>query len=180
MTGDAVPKRSFLVLHDYGMGGFWWWISARSEREIRETFAWVEVVTDPDVEARHRNTGLPEADIDDAEMPAVLDRLRAERAGQRGRPGFGEFADREVVYLRRRMDEENADWLAEIGPDGRRIRDLEVADDGTSLRGEPDDWPFNSPVVDLFAPEIADEEISAAEFEERWARARPAADGFSE
>ncbi|MES4892196.1 hypothetical protein [Streptomyces sp. NPDC096012] len=53
MTGkDAAPKRSLLALHDYGMGGSWWWIRARSEREILETFAWVEVVTDPATTAR--------------------------------------------------------------------------------------------------------------------------------
>jgi hypothetical protein len=31
---DAVSKQRYLVLHDYGMGGLWWWIHARSTREV--------------------------------------------------------------------------------------------------------------------------------------------------
>ncbi|WP_370936406.1 hypothetical protein [Amycolatopsis sp. cg13] len=180
MTGDAAAKRSFLVLHDYGMGGLWWWISARSEREIRETFAWTEVVADPEVVARYRDDGLPEVDVDDAEMPAGLDSLRAERDRQRGRAGFGALADREVVHLRRHDDEENTDWLVEVGPDGRRTRQVEVPDVGTALRSGPDDWPLNPPFADLFAPETADWEISAAEFEKHWAQARPMTPEISE
>jgi hypothetical protein len=30
------------------MGGLWWWIHARSEWEIAQTFAEVEVITDPE------------------------------------------------------------------------------------------------------------------------------------
>lgn len=37
-------KRRFLILHDYGMGGSWWWVRARSAREVLETFAEVEVI----------------------------------------------------------------------------------------------------------------------------------------
>jgi hypothetical protein len=44
-VGEHLKKR-FLVLHDYGMGGSWWWIRARSEWEIAQEFA--EVATDRD------------------------------------------------------------------------------------------------------------------------------------
>lgn len=30
------------------MGGSWWWVRVRSEQEVLGTFAWVEVVTDPE------------------------------------------------------------------------------------------------------------------------------------
>lgn len=34
-----MSTQRYLVLHDYGMGGLWWWIRARSVREVRESFA---------------------------------------------------------------------------------------------------------------------------------------------
>jgi hypothetical protein len=178
MTGhDAAPKRSFLALHDYGMGGSWWWVRARSEREILETFAWVEVVTDPETMARFEKERLEEVDIDAPLMPPGLDGLRAERDAQRGREGFGALAERDIVHLRRRWDEDDDEpvvHLMEVGSDGRRLRQVELAEDGTALRSGPDDWPFNPPVVDLFDPALADQEISRGEFEEHWARARHA------
>lgn len=107
-------------------------------------------------------------------MPPGLDGLRAERDAQRGRPGFGALADREVVYLRDDEDgDEPAVYLMEIGSDGRRIRQVELGEDGSVLRSGPDDWPFNPPAVDLFDPELVDQEISRDEFEEWWVRARP-------
>ncbi|MQY34660.1 hypothetical protein SRB17_26300 [Streptomyces sp. RB17] len=107
MTGGGVAhKRSFLALHDYGMGGSWWWVRARSERAVLGTFAWVEVVTDPETVARFEEEGLEEVDIDDPRMPPGLDGLRAERDAQRGREGFGALADRDIVHLGRRWDEE--------------------------------------------------------------------------
>ncbi|MFJ3868488.1 hypothetical protein [Streptomyces nigra] len=177
MSDDTdMGKRRFLVLHDYGMGGCWWWVRARSEREILETFAWVEVVGDPEAVASRRQDGdLEEVDIDAPHMPPGLDGLRAERDAQRGREGFGALAGREVVFLRRRWDEEDGDpavYLMEVGSDGRRMRQVEVAEDGTAVRSGPDDWPFNPPVVDLFDPVLVDQEISRSEFEEWWATAR--------
>ncbi|MFC0844374.1 hypothetical protein ACFH04_11765 [Streptomyces noboritoensis] len=180
MTGtDTALKARFLVLHDYGMGGLWWWIRARSAREIVETFAWVEVVTNPEaVAAREGDDGLEEVDIDAPHMPPGLEGLRAERDAQRGRPGFGALADRDVVWLRRRWDgegdEDPAVFLMELEPDGRRTRQVEIAEDGTAVRSGPDDWIFNPPIVDLFDPELAGEEIGRDEFEEQWARARQA------
>ncbi|MGW6470713.1 hypothetical protein [Streptomyces nigra] len=177
MSDDTdMGKGRFLVLHDYGMGGCWWWVRARSEREILETFAWVEVVGDPEAVAARRQDGdLEEVDIDAPHMPPGLDGLRAERDAQRGREGFGALAGREVVFLRRRWDEEDEDpavYLMEVGSDGRRMRQVEVADDGTAVRSDPDDWPFNPPVVDLFDPVLVGQEISRSEFEEWWATAR--------
>lgn len=176
-SDDAAHKRSFLALHDYGMGGVWWRVRARSEREVRETFAWVEVVTDPEIVARFEGEELDEVDVDDPRMPAGLDSLRAERDAQRGREGFGALADRDIVHLRRRWDEEDDEpvvYLMEVESDGRRIRQVELAEDGTAVRSGPDDWPFNPPIVDLFDPALEGQEISRTEFEEHWARARPA------
>ncbi|MEV8106499.1 hypothetical protein [Streptomyces sp. NPDC088135] len=173
----SADKRSFLTLHDYGMGGLWWWIRARTAREVLETFAWVEVVTDPESVARFEGEELAVVDIDDPRMPPGLDGLRAQRDAQRGRSGFGALADRDIVYLRRTSDEDDdgpAVQLLEVGPDGRRIRQVEPAEDGSAVRGRPEDWLFDPPVADLFDPELADQEIDRGEFEEQWARARPA------
>ena len=56
-----VSKQRYLVLHDYGMGGSWWWIHARSAREVRETFA--EVVGTPADVARTEGWQLEEIDL---------------------------------------------------------------------------------------------------------------------
>ncbi|MFJ6699950.1 hypothetical protein ACIQM4_28375 [Streptomyces sp. NPDC091272] len=172
---DVTDKGRFLVLHDYGMGGSWWWVRARSAREVREVFAWVEVVADPETVARFEAEELEEADVDAPRMPAGLDELRAERDAQRGQEGFGALADRNIVYLRRRWeeDDERVDYLMEVGSDGRRLRQVELPQSGITLRSGPDDWSFNPPVVDLFAPMLAGQEISQSDFEERWAHARP-------
>ncbi|MFF3157753.1 hypothetical protein [Streptomyces sp. NPDC057910] len=176
---DGAHKHRLLVLHDYGMGGAWWWVHARSAREVLEKFAWVEVVTDPetDPEAVTQREGdeLEEFDIDAPVMPPGLDGLRAQRDSQRGREGFGALAGRDVVYVRKPWDDEDDGrvvHLMEIGPAGRRVRQVELAEDGTAWRSGPEDWPFNPPVVDLFDPVLAGQEISRHEFEESWARAQ--------
>ncbi|MGW7453941.1 hypothetical protein [Streptomyces sp. NPDC054787] len=77
--------------------------------------------------------------------------------------------------LRRPWDDEDDEpvvYLMEIGPDGRRVRQVGLAEDGTALRSGPDDWPFNPPIVDLFDPALAGQEISQREFEDQWAGAR--------
>jgi hypothetical protein len=161
-----VSKQRYLVLHDYGMGGLWWWIHARSTREVLETFAEVEVVDAPADVARAEGWQLEEVDIDAPAMPAGLDGLRAKRDAQRALPGFGALTDRQVVYLRQEWDgDDPATYLTEIGPDGRRIRQVEVAEDGTAIKKDAEDWPFNPPLVDLFDPQLPDQEIDRDEFE---------------
>jgi hypothetical protein len=175
MNADAAPKRRFLVLHDYGMGGVWWWVHARSAREVIETFAEVEVVDSPDTVEQAETWGLDEVDVDAPTMPVGLDGLRAQRDAQRAHPSFGALADRRVVHLRRHWDGEDDDdptvYLMEGGSDGRRLRQVEVMDDGTAIKSGPHDWPFNPPVVDLFDPELAGMEVSREEFEAAWRRA---------
>ncbi|HEX5405276.1 MAG TPA: hypothetical protein VFX16_23600 [Pseudonocardiaceae bacterium] len=52
-----------------------------------------------------------------------MDESRAQRARQRGVPGFGAFADREIVYLRRhREDDDPAVYVMEIRSDGQGHR----------------------------------------------------------
>ncbi|WP_127507028.1 hypothetical protein [Actinoplanes solisilvae] len=168
-------KKRFLVLHDYGMGGLWWWIHARSEWEIAQTFAEVEVVTDPDALTRFPDGELAEVDIDAATMPAGLDGLREQRRAQRDRPGFGALAGREAVFLRRPWDEadetEPQIYYEHLGPDGRRLRQVEMYADGTAVRTGPEDWSFNPP-NDLYDPDLAQWETGAQDFEEVWRRAR--------
>lgn len=164
-------KERFLVIHECGMSDMRWWIHARSAREIAEKLAEVEVIDDPDVRERAVAEDLEEVDIDAPTLPAPLHGLRDHRI----RRGFVVPPDRSVVYLRWRWDGEDgvppADYLMEVGSDGRRIRQVEAADDGTAVRSGPDDWLFNPPVVDLFEPGLSDGEIGAEEFEAAWLRA---------
>jgi hypothetical protein len=170
---DAVSNQRYLVRHDYGMGGLWWWIHARSTREVLETFAEVEVVHAPDDVAQAEGWQLEEVYIDAPAMPAGLDGLRAKRDRQRCLPGFGALAGRQVVYLRQEWDgDDPATYLTENGPDGRRVRQVEVAQDGAAIKTDPADWPFNPPLVDLFDPQLPDQEIDRDEFERAWAAAR--------
>lgn len=173
---EAGAKQRFLIVHDYGMGGVWWWVHARSAREVLETFAEVEVVDASEAIERAEGWDLEEIDIDAPTMPAGLDDLRAQRQAQRCLPGFGALAGRTIVYLRRRWDGEDdvdpAVYLMEIGSDGRRLRQVELAEDGDAVKSDPDDWPFNPPIVDLFDSELKESEISRDEFEAAWQRAR--------
>ncbi|MFJ8044681.1 hypothetical protein ACIRBX_29675 [Kitasatospora sp. NPDC096147] len=175
MTDDPskTPKTRYLVLHDYGMGGIWWWVRARSERELLETFAEVEVMHDEAARARAEGWGLDEADVDASADPVGLASARAARVAQRELPGFGVLAGPEPLHLRQSWTEDTdpVDYLSEVGPDGRRLRQVEVLVDGTAYRSTPEDWPFNPPLVDRFSPEWLPFVITAAEFEQEWARA---------
>jgi hypothetical protein len=175
---DVADKTRFLLLHDYGMGGAWWWVRARSAREVLEAFAEVEVIDRPDTIAWAVAEDLAEVDIDAEVMPPGLDSLRAKRNAQRTCDGFGALADRTVVYLRRQWagdDDGDTDpmiYLMEVGADGRRLRQVEIGEDGAAIRSGPEDWHFNPPVVDLFAPELVGLQISRDDFEAAWLRAR--------
>lgn len=172
--GEQLKKR-FLVLHDYGMGGLWWWIHARSELEIVQTFAETEVVTGPENLARFADGDLKEVDIDDATMPPGLAELREQRNEQRDQPGFGALAGRAAVFIRRTWEEaddtEPQVYYEHLGPDGRRVRQVEVYADGSAVRTGPEDWLLNPP-EDLYDPELAPWEVTRDEFEQAWSGAR--------
>ncbi|MFI6638854.1 hypothetical protein [Streptomyces sp. NPDC050504] len=167
---NETRKRRFLVLHDYGMGGLWWWVWARSAEEVVENCAEVEVVTDPDALARAGTWSLDEVHID-APHPNPLSDLRAQREAQRDQPGFGALVGRELVHLRWLEDGDDQVCLLELGPDGRKVREVEIGPDGDAVRTGVDDWLFNPP-FDLFDPQYAPMEISRAAFDEAWRTAR--------
>jgi GNAT superfamily N-acetyltransferase len=160
---DAPPgRRAHLVLHDYGMGGRWWWIRASSAEQITATFAEVEVVTDPDAITRARARNLSELDIEDATRGELAD-LHQTRQRQRQDPAFGRLFGKERVYPRMPDDEGQAThWLTEHGPDGRRLRQVESRADGTALTTDLATWPINPP-FDLGDPRLAAHEISRSQ-----------------
>ncbi|WP_345442238.1 hypothetical protein [Actinoallomurus vinaceus] len=174
MTESPAPaKARYLVVHDYGMGGLWWWIRASSAQQIVETFAEVEVVADPDAVSRAETWSLDEVDIDAPSLDSALTALRDQRNGYRDQPGYGALAGRDRVYLDM-PDEEDKDarYLVEFGPDGRWLRQVALTGDAPGTRTESGDWPINPP-LDLYDPKYAAMEIDAAEFEEAWSRAKP-------
>ncbi|MFF3323792.1 hypothetical protein [Streptomyces sp. NPDC002889] len=171
----GVGKTRYLVLHDYGMGGLWWWVWAQSEHEIVLACAEVEVVTDAETVRRAQTWSLEETSVD-APDPNPLSDLRAKRDAQRDQPGFGALAGRDHVHLREREDDDETVCLTEIGPDGRRLRQVEIEPDGGCVRTGVDDWPFNPP-YDLHDPRYASMEIGREEFEEAWRRARRVPEG---
>jgi hypothetical protein len=167
-------KTRHLVLHDYGMGGLWWWVWAHSAQEIVDACAEVEVVTDADSVRQAQTWGLEEVHLD-APDPGPLAGLRAQRDAQRDQPGFGVLAGRERVYLSEQGDDETY-FLIELGPDGRRLRQVEIGPQGDGTRTGPDDWPFNPP-YDLHDPRYASMEIGADGFDDAWRRARREPEG---
>lgn len=65
-------KSRYLVGHDpLSTTGRWFWVHARSAREIRERFGSVTVVTRPEVLQRFADQELPEVDIDDPEPDLI-------------------------------------------------------------------------------------------------------------
>ncbi|GAA2781956.1 hypothetical protein [Crossiella cryophila] len=165
---DRTGKIRFLVSHDYGMGGLWWWIRARSAEEIVLTLAETEVITDPGQLSAAASWSLAEVDIDEVDGDPALAELRAERDGQRDQPGFGALVGRPLVYLSDQDDpEDDSVYLVELGPDGRRLRQVEVRPDGGHERSTERDWPFNPP-FDLHDPRFAAMEIDVEVFERAW------------
>ncbi|MEU3558559.1 hypothetical protein ACFWJ4_22920 [Kitasatospora sp. NPDC127067] len=172
---DEVGKTRYLVLHDYGMGGLWWWVWAGSAEEIVSACAEVEVIADPDAVRRAETWGLKEVRLDDPDSNP-LSSLRAQRDAQRGQPGFGVLAGRDRVCLRWPEGEEGEVFLMELGPDGRRLRQVEIRPDGGSVKTGIEDWPFNPP-FDLRDPQYVSMEIGPGDFEEVWQRARHESEG---
>ncbi len=166
-----VGKARYLVLHDYGMGGLWWWVWAGSAEEIVDACAEVEVITDPDrVRRAEEWGGLEEVHLD-APDPNPLSGLRAQRDAQRGQPGFGALASRARVYLCWPEDDLGDVYLMELGPDGRRLRQVVSGADGSAVKTSAEDWPFNPP-FDLRDPQYVSMEIAHDDFEAAWQRAR--------
>jgi hypothetical protein len=163
-------KIRYLVLHDYGMGGLWWWVWARSPEEILDAVADVEVVTEDAIVERMSAEELDELHLD-ALPDGPLSDLRDQRSAHRNLPGYGVLANRGLVYLRDASpDYDGVVYLVELGPDGRRRRQVEQRPDGDYLR--TDDRPFDPP-IDLRDPQYSPMEISAETFEDAWRRARP-------
>lgn len=174
MTDEDTGRERFLVLHDYGMGGLWWWIHADSAQQILERIAEAEVITDADSWEQAAAWKLAEVDLDASELPPGLDELRRQRDEQRGQPGFAALAGRTLVHLRCDSDdEENVVCYWEVDATGSRLREVEVRGDGPGVRYTPEDWVFHTPVVDLYDPRAAAWEIDAEEFETRWRSAVP-------
>lgn len=173
MTESPEPTKSrYLVVHDYGMGGLWWWIRASSARQIVDTCAEVEVITDPEALARAESRSLDEVDIDALSDDPALAALRDQRDGHRGRPGFGVLVGRDRVYLAMPSEDEDTRYWVEFGPDGRWLRQVELSGDGPGVRTDSANWPINPP-IDLYDPQYAALEIDAAAFADAWSRALP-------
>jgi hypothetical protein len=172
LAGAQPARRAYLVLHDYGMGGVWWWILASSAEEITAAFAEVEVVGDPERIARARTWDLDELDIEDAKRGRLANFYET-RQRQRKDPAFGRLLGKDRVYLRLPdPDGQETEWLTEHGRDGRRLRQVELRGDGTALTTDRDSWPMNPP-FDLGDPQFAAREISQAEFEQVWEQGTP-------
>jgi hypothetical protein len=175
-------KDRYLVCHDYGMGGLWWWVIARNATEIMERLAEVVVVTSSESIARFADGDLEdledledlqkleEVDIDAAgENP--LTSLKAVRDAQRGKPGFGALVGRGTVYVRQAWDE-NGDGrldhhLMELSESGYRVRQVVEHADGRRVKTDDNDWPFNPP-FDLYDPDLGLAEVDRAVFEAAW------------
>lgn len=170
IEADRSGKTRFLVLHDYGMGGLWWWIWAESADEIVTTLAEAEVVTDPEMLGRAAEWELDELDLGDVDGDPALVSMRKEREEQRGQPGFGVLAGRQQVFLR--MEDDGHNYLVDIGADGRQVRQVRFGEDGTLYRSSVDDWPINPP-IDLHDPQYVPLEVQEREFEEAWRQAVP-------
>ena len=171
-TDAQPPRQAYLVLHDYGMGGLWWWIRGSSAEEITAAFAEVEVISDPEAIARARTWDLAEMDIEGAGR-GELASYHETRQRQRQDPAFGRLFGKDRVYLRLPDDEgQDTEWLTEHGPDGRRLRQVELRADGTALTSDLENWPINPP-FDLGDPWLATHEITPAEFEQAWEQGTP-------
>lgn len=158
------------MLHDYGMGGLWWWISASSPDEITSAFAEVEVIDDQDTIRWAAAQDLTELTLAEA-VAGPLASFHQTRQRQRQDPAFGKLLGQERVYLK--LPDPAADggiWYSEHDRTGRRIRQVQVEPDGTMVPTSRADWPLNPP-YDLGDPQIASHEISGEDFADAWRQA---------
>ena len=162
----------YLVCHDYGMGGLWWWITADSEADVVERIAEVTVVGDPETIAHFEADDLREVDLADAASEVALGDLVAQRDAARGRPGYGRFAGMERVWFAMPQIYEDEDWWFELNPSGQTIRAVREQGE-VRERVVPDGI---NPMSDLYDPMYDDREITEAEFEQVWDAASKPAD----
>lgn len=156
----------YLVCHDYGMGGLWWWITADSEAEILERVAEVAVVSDPETIARVADWDLEEVGLERASDVAGLSGLVAQRDAARARPGYGRFVGMERVWFAMPpLDGE--EWWLELNGSGQILRAICHDTDGVWSRVVPD----LNPMDDLYDPKYDNREIGEAQFDEVWDRA---------
>ena len=66
-------------------------------------------------------------------------------------------------------DEHDEVFLLELGPDGRRLRQVAIEPDGSATAEGPDDWPFNPP-FDMYDPRLAAMQITDSQFEAAWSK----------
>ncbi|PSL00084.1 hypothetical protein CLV63_102210 [Murinocardiopsis flavida] len=172
---EGPDRPMHLVVHDYGMGGVWFWVRARSAAEIVASCSEVEVVDDNETVARFEgDDDVAAFDLDALPAGSVLAGLRDKRDSQRGRPGFGALVGRERVYLSDVDEEDDTGtlFLVELGPDGRQLRNVVVEAGGPGVRRDMTTWPINPP-FDLYDPDLAAKAVDAAVFEAAWRRAAP-------
>ena len=150
-TGEA-DRDHFLVCHDYGMGALWWWVVAGSTEEIVRRVAEVEVVTDSEIirQVEGWDEQPQEIVLDEAGADGPLAPLMARRAEMSVRPGFGQLAGRDKVWLRLPPSDGDV-FFMELGADGRRTRQVILKTSGQRWRSSVHDWPFNAP-FDLWDP----------------------------
>ena len=155
----------YLVCHDYGMGGLWWWITAESEADILEKVAEVKVVSEAETVAHFEADDLREVDLEHASEEIALGDLVRQRDDARSRPGYGRFAGMERIWFA--MDQDDEEWWFELNPSGQTIRSVRKRGDQLT-RIVPEGI---NPMSDLYDPMYDDSEIAEAEFERVWERA---------
>ena len=80
MASNLSQKREFLAVYDYGMGGIWYVISARSIEEVQSHFPFFKVFEDPpkfiskDEYFRIRNESFQDIDLSESnQLSAIRD-----------------------------------------------------------------------------------------------------------
>lgn len=152
----------FLLYHDYGMGGVYRWLWARSAEEVE---TWVDahtVITDPEVirELESEGSRVREARLDD---PGSLEAMGIQRYIRR-RPR----SSRRAQFWELPGVEDCGPTLLEVDARGHMGRQLEQAADGSWGRV---DRPDMSPDIATDSPEWREvaRKITKKRFEAAWA-----------